>query len=587
MKKIPSIHQPIQKPDGSMEYVWYLFLQWVSENAGVADLSDYFTKEETQALLDAKANVDDLADVAFSGNYNDLTNKPTIPTVNNATLTIQKNGATVKTFTANASTDVTANITVPTKISDLTNDSNFANTDLSNLTDTGKNIANWSSNVTNCLTEIPQDIKLELASGVLTLKSGSKVYVPNGSGVFDIYTETNDRTISLGDNGEQFICVNANTGGLQARLVQNSVSGAGVTTTAGFAYNTTTNQIRFYNASGVDQGFNNSFPIAIVTVSGGTITRINQTFNGLGYIGSTLFVLPGVKGLVPNGRKTNGTLNNTEFTISAVRTVAVPSGYTGTLQIRLRGNYFGVSQFAYDEETNYNFMGAQITPDNTRGDANVGEVYVESGVIKGLAPKYAFHAVDYSEFKITDNNNPKLNQTRPFVAIQTMKDTEHAMGTYNSDVWHSTYLTFQDANGTRVARVQGKFVTGTNIFELGFYAGDVCIRVRSNGYILAPANSGNNTVLTTSAHSNQANGYYKLGNGLIIQWGVNDRSSSNTVNLPTAFSSGDSYHVAFGGRGAHRYAWTTGKTSTSFTFDNADDSSVNNSGTMSWIAIGY
>jgi hypothetical protein len=36
---------------------------------------------------------------------------PTIPTVNNATLTIQKNGTTVKTFTANASSNVTANIT--------------------------------------------------------------------------------------------------------------------------------------------------------------------------------------------------------------------------------------------------------------------------------------------------------------------------------------------------------------------------------------------------------------------------------------------------------------------------------------------
>ena len=66
-----------------------------------------------------------LSTVATSGSYNDLSNKPTIPTVNNATLTIQKNGTTVKTFTANASSNVTANITVPTKTSDLTNDSGF------------------------------------------------------------------------------------------------------------------------------------------------------------------------------------------------------------------------------------------------------------------------------------------------------------------------------------------------------------------------------------------------------------------------------------------------------------------------------
>lgn len=61
----------------------------------------------------------------FSGNYNDLTGKPTIPTVNNATLTIQKNGTTVKTFTANSASNVTANITVPTKTSELTNDSGY------------------------------------------------------------------------------------------------------------------------------------------------------------------------------------------------------------------------------------------------------------------------------------------------------------------------------------------------------------------------------------------------------------------------------------------------------------------------------
>lgn len=54
-----------------------------------------------------------------------IKNKPTIPTVNNATLTIQKNGTNVQTFTANSSSNKTANITVPTKTSDLTNDSGF------------------------------------------------------------------------------------------------------------------------------------------------------------------------------------------------------------------------------------------------------------------------------------------------------------------------------------------------------------------------------------------------------------------------------------------------------------------------------
>lgn len=87
---------------------------------------DYNTEQELSSTQKAQARTNIGAGTSsFSGSYNDLTNKPTIPTVNNATLTIQKNGTNVQTFTANASSNVTANITVPTKVSDLTNDSGF------------------------------------------------------------------------------------------------------------------------------------------------------------------------------------------------------------------------------------------------------------------------------------------------------------------------------------------------------------------------------------------------------------------------------------------------------------------------------
>ena len=61
----------------------------------------------------------------FSGSYNDLTDRPTIPTVNNATLTIQRNSTSVGTFTANASSDKTINITVPTAVAELSDASTY------------------------------------------------------------------------------------------------------------------------------------------------------------------------------------------------------------------------------------------------------------------------------------------------------------------------------------------------------------------------------------------------------------------------------------------------------------------------------
>ena len=99
----------------------------VSANAdGTGSVSGWSTvKNNITSLQTNKADVSSLATVATSGSYADLTNKPTIPTVNNATLTIQKNGANVSTFTANSASNVTANITVPTTTSELTNNSNF------------------------------------------------------------------------------------------------------------------------------------------------------------------------------------------------------------------------------------------------------------------------------------------------------------------------------------------------------------------------------------------------------------------------------------------------------------------------------
>lgn len=101
-----------------------------------------YYSEEVDALFTALRW--ELATVAFTGDYNDLINrpaflqvqadwnqtdadspdyiknKPTIPTVNDATLTIQKNWAGIGTFTANSSTNTSINITVPNVINNVT-----------------------------------------------------------------------------------------------------------------------------------------------------------------------------------------------------------------------------------------------------------------------------------------------------------------------------------------------------------------------------------------------------------------------------------------------------------------------------------
>lgn len=73
------------------------------------ELTGYQVKDLASKVR-AKADSSSLASVATSGLYSDLTGKPTIPTVYNGTLTIQQNGTTVGTFTANQSTNTTVNL---------------------------------------------------------------------------------------------------------------------------------------------------------------------------------------------------------------------------------------------------------------------------------------------------------------------------------------------------------------------------------------------------------------------------------------------------------------------------------------------
>ena len=131
-----------------------------------------------------------LATVATSGSYTDLSNKPTIPTVNDATLTIQKNGTNVATFTANSATATIANITVPTDTSDLTNSAGY----ITGIT---------SSDVTTALGYTPYDSANPngYTSNVGTVTSVNNTN-PDGTGNVSLTIPTvNDATITITQNG--------------------------------------------------------------------------------------------------------------------------------------------------------------------------------------------------------------------------------------------------------------------------------------------------------------------------------------------------------------------------------------------------
>ena len=98
-----------------------------------------------------------------------------IPTVNNATLTIQKNGSTVKTFTANASSNVTANITVPTNNNELTNGRGFTTFDCTTGTSGIWTYAKFSNGLAMCFAREEKSITVSNSFGELKTSANQTI----------------------------------------------------------------------------------------------------------------------------------------------------------------------------------------------------------------------------------------------------------------------------------------------------------------------------------------------------------------------------------------------------------------------------
>lgn len=298
--------------------------------------------------------------------------------------------------------------------------------DNSNLTSVGKNIANWSSNVSKCITEIPQDIKLELNNGTLTLKAGSKYYYPNGEGVFEIRTVPTDTTLTQGWGSSQtFLLFVRSDGSLGIYDTARCYSGTS-SVSEGAYYNTNDNKVYVYNGGSLD--YQASLPIAKITGQSPTITSIDQVFNGFGYIGSTRFALPGIKWLSPDNRNADGTLKSIQRTNTNVLVETLSSGTVNNIVMVLGTGSIWTSGKYIESETepsgNYIIWykpSENILRDKAEGSWNINNNVVVYGYydavssqITSFRTKQPFHAMDYNDFKsVLDSSHIVIASQKP------------------------------------------------------------------------------------------------------------------------------------------------------------------------------
>ena len=196
---------------------------------------------------------------------NTYAKKTELPTVNNATLTIQKNGATVDTFTANASANKTINITVPTTTSGLTNDSGFITAD--DLPDEYQLKAATASALGGV--KSGGDITVG-TDGAVTVNSATKATQDgNGANIANTYAKktelptVNNATLTIQKNGTNVATFTANSANAATANITVPTKTSELTNDSNYA---TTAQVNARVATA--QGTNNANDVMVVNSSG-------------------------------------------------------------------------------------------------------------------------------------------------------------------------------------------------------------------------------------------------------------------------------------------------------------------------------
>lgn len=159
--------------------------------------------EALQTNIDKKANSADLSKVATSGSYSDLSNKPTIPTVGNGTITITQNGTTKGSFTTNQTSNITIALTDNnTTYSNATTSTAglMSASDKSKLDGIESNANNYSlpTATSNVLGGVKIGSNITNTSGVLSL---TKANVTSALGYTPVATDTKYNVATQSENG--------------------------------------------------------------------------------------------------------------------------------------------------------------------------------------------------------------------------------------------------------------------------------------------------------------------------------------------------------------------------------------------------
>ncbi len=223
---------------------------------------------------------------------------------------------------------------------------------------------------TNGITYIPQDIKFEIVDGTTpTLYAGSEVWVPygrnapeysigdslnsgiitaiswDGSALFYKVRYDTDLSIDITSDPANAEFVTSISPSHSFWWFDKNVTYSRDTAPSGFGryalwYDTAENIVKCTSDSGATWQNYGSLPIGVFTMAGtGATKTLKYVFNGFSYVGTTVFALPGVKGLMADGLNEDGSFKSIERTFDRLVMRTMPFDRTAFYGVVLDGEY--------------------------------------------------------------------------------------------------------------------------------------------------------------------------------------------------------------------------------------------------------
>lgn len=355
--------------------------QWESINSGI-------TSGDVALIGTALQPNDNISALTNDAGY---ITSASLPTVNNATLTIQKNGTTVNTFTANSSTNATANIIVPTDTLDLTNGAGYITGITSSDVTTALGYTPYNStnpngyitgitgtDVTNALGFTPYDASNPngYTSNIGTVTSVNNIAPISGNVTISIPTDTADLTNGAGFITSADLPTNyVTTDTTQTITARKTFTGEKAIY---FKQVATTNKLGFtlYNPSNTELGALEYRPN---TISSASLLTINCPQATGGYVGFRYWGSPAVNIVAPKVATagnyyipTHITNGSTTVTASNTGTVnistllpTIPTVGNGTITINQGGTQKGTFTVNQSGDTTINLDAGGGTVDQT------------------------------------------------------------------------------------------------------------------------------------------------------------------------------------------------------------------------------